>query len=159
MVYNIVVFKKILKKGRSMRKKILFLVAVSFFLSLTARSSFAQLVDWERYNKYQKQREAAQDESMQQNRDARMVKPSSQVLPNWKIKDIRVISDEDRRYDVNRDGFLQLAESKVYLKRVVTEVQRKRRVAYRSDLLKEYDTNKDGFISQEEVSKISADLL
>lgn len=142
-----------------MYRKTLLAFAMTFFIFLTSLPVFAQLVDWERYNKYQKQREESHKQSAQQMKQVATSKINQKTSSVWKTKDIKVISDEDRRYDVNRDGFLQSSESKVYLKRVVDEAERKGKVVYRSDLLKEYDVNKDGFISQEEASKILAELF
>ena len=128
-----------------------FIVAVSVLLVVSFCSqAFAGLIDWERRNRYLQSQEAKSDGT---------VKMTEADIPQWMTKEPRVTTEEERRYDVNRDGYLQPAESKVYLRRVVTTVEKRGKVVFESEILKEYDQNGDGVITKTEASNIRRDAF
>ena len=69
----------------------------------------------------------------------------------------QVKTDNERTYDVNRDGKLQPAEVKIYLRGIIEIVEKKGGFTVNSDILKEYDKNKDGLISRIEVQDLKRD--
>ena len=82
------------------------------------------------------------------------------VVPSiaWKTTPPKATTAEEKKYDVNRDGKLQVSEVKSFLQGVVDEVNSKGRISVNSDILKPYDRNADGAISRYEISAIQTDL-
>jgi hypothetical protein len=74
--------------------------------------------------------------------------------PSWTIQSPKVSNDVERKYDTNRDGVLQVAEVKIFLRDVLDVINAKGGYTINSDILKGYDRNKDGIISREEMSEI-----
>jgi len=122
-----------------------FVVMITFCLNC-----FAGLVDWERRNRYLKDR---QEESGSE------ISLGEEALPKWMKQEPRVRTREEKRYDTNRDRRFQPAESKVYLRRVIQRVEKDGSVSARSELLKEYDINKDGVITLVESKEIKDDVF
>ena len=81
----------------------------------------------------------------------------AQVAPLWMRTAPQVKTDNERTYDVNRDGKLQPAEVKIYLRGIIEIVEKKGGFTVNSDILKEYDKNKDGLISRIEVQDLKRD--
>jgi|GEM_PF-581584 len=133
------------------------LVVIMIFLALPAQS-FAGLVDWEARNRYLKAQEEAAKTTSQ---DPKM----SKDLPHWMQVEPTVKTDEEKKFDVNKDGVFQPAETKVYLRTVSQEVQDGSglnvagRNVQNSEVLKEYDANKDGIVSKLESEKMKKDSL
>lgn len=135
-----------------MKKHRIFWVLGSMCLVLTAQS-FAGLIDWERRNRYlQEQQEAAQ----QAGKEIQL----STNLPYWMQVEPKVATEDEKKYDVNKDGTLSPVEMKVYLRRVYEDVQNgSGKSVSTSEALKEYDQNKDGVITKFESDKIKADVF
>ena len=79
------------------------------------------------------------------------------TIPLWMQTPPQVKTAIERVYDVNRDGKLQPAEVKIYLRSVIETVDAKGGLTVNSDILKEYDKNKDGLISRIEVLDLKRD--
>lgn len=80
-------------------------------------------------------------------------------MRDWMRREPRVTNRVEERYDINRDGKLQTAEVKIFLRDVIDEVQDKGRYsALNSDVLKEYDKNKDKMINKYELTEIIKDV-
>lgn len=80
------------------------------------------------------------------------------AVPAWVKQSPRVTTADERRYDINRDGLLQTAEVKIYLRDVIDGVVQKGGFTVNSDILKEYDKNKDGVINSYELADIRKDV-
>jgi len=115
-------------------------MACVFFVFLTY--SFAGLIDYERLRRL---REKGQTLTPQQEKE---------MYPSWVVGEPRVKDVAERRYDINRDGLLQSAETKTFLRDVLDEVESKNGYLVNSDILKEYDKNKDGIINRFESETI-----
>lgn len=84
--------------------------------------------------------------------------PASQPgPPQWKQNLPKVVTREEKRYDVNHDGYLQSAEVRVFLRDVAEEAQASGAVKIDSDILKEYDSNMNGEIDPQEAQKVIED--
>ena len=115
------------------------------FLILWLEIGRAGLIDYERLNKIKAQKAAQQ---------AKEQKPAEDLRPKWMIAEPVVKTEMERRYDINRDGKLQLAEVKIYLRDTLDVINEKGGITINSEILKEYDKNKDGVISKYESTKI-----
>ncbi|MDP8264954.1 MAG: EF-hand domain-containing protein [Candidatus Aceula lacicola] len=133
-----------------MRRKFIILTSLCIFALMFCFDCFAGLIDWERRNRYlkDKQQELGSEGVL-----------SEDALPEWMRKEPRVKTKDEKRHDINRDGKLQPAESKVYLRRVIRKVENGGKVVSTSEILKEYDKNKDGVITQTEVIEIRGDVF
>lgn len=78
--------------------------------------------------------------------------------PAWTREWPEVKNQDEDRYDINRDGKLQTAEVKIYLRDVITEVMDKGSFNVNSNVVRAYDKNKDGVISKYEVEQIRQDV-
>lgn len=83
--------------------------------------------------------------------------PAESDLPRWKLKLPLVTTRLERRYDINRDGKLQTAEVKIYLRDTIETIEEKGGILINSDILLEYDKNNDGVISLKEIEKLRKD--
>ncbi|MDP8265971.1 MAG: hypothetical protein P9M07_03390 [Candidatus Aceula meridiana] len=137
-----------------MRKKIFIVSIITLTVAAFCADAFAGLIDWERRNRYLKERQM--DESQDSGTVKEMTKDD---LPQWMKEEPKVRTRDERRYDVNRDGYFQPAESKVYLRRLLVTIEKKGKITSRSDLLKEYDVNSDGVLTKTEAKKIRRDVL
>ena len=106
----------------------------------------AGLIDYERLNK-NKTPKAAQQAKEQK-------PPEEDTRPKWMITEPVVKTETEKKYDINRDGKLQLAEVKIYLRDTLDVINEKGGITINSEILKEYDKNKDGVISKYESIKI-----
>ncbi len=131
-------------------KKIFSLSVVCALALIFCFDSFAGLIDWERRNRFLKER--------QQNSGSEKAMTEDD-LPLWMREEPIIKTRAEKRYDVNRDGKFQPAESKVYLRRVIKTVEKGGKIVSRSDILEEYDTNGDGVISLVEVKEVREDVL
>jgi len=130
---------------------IILIVGVMFF-AFDIRS-FAGLIDWEVRNRYLKE----QQEAAQKSSDSPQI---SQDLPRWMQVEPAVKTDEEKKFDFNKDGVFQPVETKVYLRRTYQDVQTGGiKNISNSEVLKEYDANKDGVISKLEADKIKKDAF
>jgi len=127
-----------------MKKKFLIAIFLSTLLSLSLyiNSLFAGLIDYERLNRIKASRENA--ETVLDNKE----------LPQWMKVEPKAKTKIEKMYDVNRDGKLQTAEVKVYLREVLNQIDDKGGYTIDSDILKEYDQNKDGVISRYEAEAV-----
>ncbi|MFP4472777.1 MAG: hypothetical protein ACLFPX_02760 [Candidatus Omnitrophota bacterium] len=125
-----------------LRVRGMILAAVCLLFSVQIVS--AQLINYGRRNKYLKGRSDVEE--------------GEETLPEWVRELPRVINDLERRYDVNRDGLLQTAEVKVFLRDVIDEVSRRNRIEIETDILKEYDKNNDRMIELFELERIRKDV-
>ncbi len=76
--------------------------------------------------------------------------------PRWRLQAPDATGAVERRYDINRDGILQTAETKIFLRDVIDVIEAKGGYTINSDILKEYDKNKDGVISKIELPEIKS---
>ncbi len=118
----------------------LIVMTAVFFLSTC--QAHAQLIDWNRRRRALERANKEKKEEMKKE------------LPQWVSTLPMVNNSDERRYDVNRDGYLQLAETKIFLRDVVDDIDGRGGIAVHSDILKEYDDNDDGVISREEAEAI-----
>jgi hypothetical protein len=72
----------------------------------------------------------------------------------WMRELPKVQNSAERRYDVNRDGVLQTAEVKIFLRDVIAEVEDKGGLLITSDILDEYDKDGDSIIERQELELI-----
>ena len=79
-------------------------------------------------------------------------KKDAPSVAKWMTTLPMVQSTIEQKYDVNRDGKLQTAEVKTFLRDVEVIVAAKGGYTVDSDVLKEYDKNRDGVINRYEVS-------
>jgi hypothetical protein len=71
-----------------------------------------------------------------------------------------ISTDDEKKYDSNKDGRFQPVESKVYLRRAYQQIQTGAgKNVLDSSVLKEYDTNKDGLITKPESEKMKKDAF
>ena len=90
-----------------------------------------------------------------------VVQPTNQgnaTGPAWQKDWPEVKNQDEDRYDINRDGKLQTAEVKIYLRDVIKEVMDKGGFRVNSNVLKAYDKNRDGVISKYELEQIRQDV-
>lgn len=130
-----------------MKRKFLpgiFLLAL-LSLSLYIGTAFSGLIDYERLNRIKAQRQG-------QNLPGKDGKEKD--LPKWMKVEPKVSSKVERAYDVNRDGKLQTAEVKIFLREVLADIDEKGGYTVDSDILKEYDKNRDGVISRYEADEL-----
>ncbi len=131
-----------------MRKKFVF-VFLSAVLSLSfAGSACAGLINYERVNRIKAGRPASSP-------TATAAEKASADLPGWMKTMPNAVSAAEKTFDVNRDGKLQTAEVKVYLRDVLDTIKEKGGYTIDSDVLKEYDRNRDGVISRYESGALS----
>ncbi len=121
-------------------------------LWLSSGFLLAQLIDYSRLEQIRRQRHQAQEEAERTGRRPQGKEESE--YPEWLIIPPRVKNSTERRYDVNRDGRLQSAEVKVYLRNVLDQINRNGGMLIDSDVLSEYDKNRDGIIDREEAQEI-----
>ena len=114
------------------------LVVVFVFVSLFESAS-AQLINYGRRSRFIRTTDVNQSE---------------ESLPSWAKELPEPKSAEERRYDINRDGKLQSAEVKIYLRGVLERVESRGYVSVTTDVLREYDKNKDGVINMTEIDLI-----
>ena len=121
------------------------LLSALLLLSLYMMNVSAGLIDYERLNRIKAQREGkVMQDSSGKEKD----------LPNWMKIEPKASSRVEQAYDVNRDGKLQTAEVKVYLREVLDVIDEKGGYTIDSNILKEYDKNKDGVISRYEAEDL-----
>ena len=78
--------------------------------------------------------------------------------PLWLQGEVPVKNRYEKRYDINRDGKLQKAEVKVFLREVVKSVETRGRFFVNSDILKDYDRDNSKNIERNEIEKIKRDI-
>lgn len=83
--------------------------------------------------------------------------PAPVVVPAWMKTPPGVKNAAEKVYDVNRDGKLQPAEVKIYLRSVIETIESKGGFTINSDILREYDKNRDGVISRYELPDLKRD--
>lgn len=142
-----------------MKQRTLYVFFVgTVFLFTLATKSLAGLVDWDARNRYLKAQAEAAKSSPQ---DAKV----STDLPRWMQVEPTVKTQDEQKFDVNKDGLFQPAETKVYLRTVYQDVQDGSgqnvtgKDVQNSEVLKEYDMNKDGMITKSEAEKMKKDSL
>lgn len=119
-----------------MRRSIAILAVVGMGVTLLGNLSFAGLINYDRLQSRGGGGGAADSG------------------PLWMRQAPVATSLEEKKYDANRDGILQTAEIKIFLRDVVDTVEAKGSFTINSDILKEYDQNRDGVITRFEVSDI-----
>ena len=129
-----------------MRKELMVFLTVSLILLLGVSLAEAGLINYERRSRMLKGGGGAAPAAGQE-----------ENLPQWMKTMPPVNNRTERRYDVNRDGYLQTAEVKIFLRDVVDQVEQRGGVEVISDILKEYDKNRDGIINRYEVTDIKKD--
>jgi hypothetical protein len=109
-------------------------------------------------NRYLKEQE-------QQAQKASQTPKATENLPQWMQVEPTLKTEDEKKFDANRDGRFQPAETKVYLRRSYQEIQDNAganmagKDVRDSDVLKEYDTNKNGIISKSESEKMKKDAF
>ena len=96
-------------------KSFVIIIAAVIALAICAQG-FAGLVDWGARDRYLKEQEQAAKESSQ-------TLKINQNLPRWMQVEPTVKTDDEQKFDVNRDGVFQPNETKVYLRRAYQEIQ------------------------------------
>ena len=81
--------------------------------------------------------------------------PANVSLPFWMQTEPQVKTKKEEMYDSNRDGKLQKAEVKIFLRDVIDEANQKGGYQIDSPILKEYDKSGDNIISKYEAQEIS----
>ena len=122
---------------------------MSVILLFFAIQSFAGLINYERLRRF-KERQAAGETDL---------KFKDVAVPSWMDYEPRAKTEQEKKYDINRDGILQIAETKIFLRDVLVVISQKGGFTLDSDILKEYDKNKDSFISRTESAEITKDVL
>ncbi len=127
---------------------------IVFLMSLVlASQSFANLIDWDQRERYLKQQEKQQQQAGKEIQ----ISPD---LPRWMQIAPKVETEDEKKYDVNRDRVLSPTEMKVYLRRVYYEVQDgSGKSVSTSEALKEYDSNQDGVITKTEAERIKKEAF
>ena len=119
--------------------KILITLLITSFIFTTL--SYAGLINYERRLKNLKKKAGTTDT----------------ILAKW-MKKLPRVDRRIRRYDVNRDGVLQTAEVKIFLRDVVEDIDLRGGFFVNTDILLEYDKNKDKVIDRDEVGLIKKHL-
>lgn len=133
-----------------MKKSMKLLSVFLILLFVGMNAAYAGLVNYERRNRYLKQ-------SAQVQAGETVVEGEETDLPLWMKVIPRVKNRTERKYDVNRDGKLQTAEVKIFLRDVIEIIEAKGGHTINSDILKEYDKNRDGVISRFELKEVVRD--
>lgn len=117
--------------------KRVWLVMISFLIIVfVCEISSAQLINYGRRSRYLRE----------DNPDI-----SEDDVPQWAQELVAPQNADERRYDINRDGLLQSAEVKVYLRDIIERVEDREYINVTTDLLREYDKNRDGVINTIEI--------
>lgn len=74
--------------------------------------------------------------------------------PAWEARAPKADNRTEQRYDINKDGTLQPAEVRMFLREVVDFVESRGGMRINSEILREYDSNGDGVISQSELGQM-----
>ena len=134
-------------------KKIIGLFSVLLiFTCVAAHVSYAQLVNYDRLRRRIKLKGGAplgEVKTDEEQEDA--------VIPKWVETWPWVTTRLERKYDINRDGKLQTAEVKIYLRDTVATIEKKGGIIINSDILLEYDINEDGVVSLKEIARLKKD--
>ena len=124
-------------------KKAVYSGLIAVLCSVTcAQMAAAQLIDYNRRNKTQQAAPAAKAPTVR-------MQPETTAAATTKV-----LTRQERRYDLNGDGVLQSDEVIMLLKDVVDGVEKDGRYVVNSDVLKQYDSNDDGYISKYEAAAI-----
>ena len=141
-----------------MAKNIMIVAVLSVLIFVVTPDGYAQLIDWSR-----RQGTPPAAPASAPVRQRAVSTPSQPTVaptrqPGWLQTAPSVSSRTDRRYDVNRDGKLQSAEIKVFLRDVIDQISRRGSYKVDSQLLEEYDKNNDGIIDRSEVRDLVGDV-
>ena len=85
--------------------------------------------------------------------------PVADTRPSWMKTEPKVTKKSEEAYDINRDGKLQTAEVKIFLRDTLAEIDKKGGVLVNSDILKEYDKSGDGIVSRYEAEALRKDVV
>jgi len=119
-------------------KKALFATITLVLIGMTVVSGHAQLINYGRRSKF-----------------LRSTNPNmsdEDAIPQWAKELPEPQNAEEESFDINRDGKLQSAEVKVYLRGIMKRVEARSYVNVTTDILREYDKNKDGVINVSELA-------
>lgn len=100
-------------------------------------------------------RRLQQNAEQQQAEDPDAPQPT---IPSWVTTTPMVKSKTEQKYDTNRDGKLQTAETTIFLRDVLDIIDDKGGYPIDSDILKPYDKNKDGIINRFEAKVLSGEV-
>ena len=114
-------------------KKIALISLLAATLLFFAIQSFAGLINYERLRRFKERQDAGE-------KDLRF---KDVAVPDWVDNLPRAKTEQEKRYDINKDGILQIAETKIFLRDVLNVVDQKGGYTLDSDILKEYDKNRD----------------
>ena len=137
-----------------MKRFILSLALCAASLSMFVYQAQAGLINYERRNKSKPA--AARTTGAYPSRPA-VTTPVEPTMAAWLKTPPGVKNAAEKAYDVNRDGKLQSAEIKIYLRDVIKVIESKGGFTINSDVLKEYDKNRDGVISRFELPDLKRD--
>ena len=129
-------------------KKIFICSLAGIFLVFFSLPSFAGLINYERLRRF-KEKQAAGEKDL---------KMADMVVPAWVDNEPEAKSEKEKHYDINKDGYLQIPEVKIFLRAVTAEAKEKGGYMVDSDILKEYDKNKDSYISKTEALEMAEDV-
>jgi len=122
-------------------KKTIFIIAVSsFVIFFISDYCFAGLIDYKR--------------RLQQKTGDAPTTAAQPALPAWYTSPPLTKNKIEQKYDTNRDGKLQTAETTIFLRDVLDIIAEKGGYTIDSDILKPYDKNKDGVISRKEATTL-----
>lgn len=137
-------------------KKYMLLLPLSFVLVLALVSvSFAGLINYDRVQRRKTGESPARPSAPSS--PARPAAPAVDTRPMWMRQAQPATTPTEKKYDTNRDGLLQTAEVKIFLRDVIQVVDSKGGYNVDSNLLREYDKNRDGLISRTEIILVKTD--
>jgi hypothetical protein len=151
-----------------MKKQLVILSAVILSLAMT-QISFAGLINYNRRNQTNTGQAVSQTRTTTMPTTASTTATAKKTttapdvamkmdMPGWQSAVVSVKNSAERRFDLNRDGNLQAAETKKFLQDVVDQVDRRGATVVTSTILNDYDKNDDGVINRSEAELISKDL-
>ncbi len=139
-----------------MKRSILFLSYLVIFSLVCVPLSLAGMINYDRRNRRTPPTGRARPAATPAAKPAATA-TAAPSLPNWMQNPPSVSNKTEGKYDTNRDGKLQSAEVKIYLRDVISVVESKGGHMIDSDILKAYDKNKDGVINRYELAEVKQD--
>ena len=140
-----------------MRKNTMIFLAVACFTSFMISDAMAGLINYNRAQKRKTGGGAAAPARPAAAAPAPAPKPAQDTRPMWMRQVQNASTATEKKYDVNRDGLLQTAEVKIYLRDVAQVVEAKGGYTVDSEVLRDYDKNRDGVITRYELADIRTD--
>ena len=140
-------------KRRTTHMVLGFLVTV-----LAAQTAHAQMINYERRNKYLKARAIPQSQTTTAASQATKYSSYSPTKKAEEMTPPKVTNRLEQLYDANGDGRLEKSEIQELYRYALNVVEQHGKVRVASDLLKSFDTNEDGVISKWEARSLKRAL-